>query len=337
MNNSTDPLSQFPLLATHRFDEFESFIASEYLKLIPTRGKKLDPTFESRINAFNLPNTCISYLRFSPSVELVANPYYPCFNLSLPATGSFSVRVDNKEVFGDKESGTLGSPEHKQRIILNENSSRFCISFKQNEVVSMLESLLGQPLSTPLVFSPGINLNSTAGKSLMATIQMLLNCVCDKNNAYENPVVGRQFEQFLISLLLTTQPHNYSQALESVPALASRDVKRVLDYIHANLSEPILLSKLADVSGVSGRSLFAHFRKFTGKSPLVYITEQRLAMARKDLINNKSQDTVTQIATRWGFTQLGRFSGLYRKTYGELPNETLRRSPIETSSKSHIH
>ena len=337
MEKPAVPLNHYSLLATRELDELESFIASKYLELVPCAGKRLNSDFKSRINAFRLPNTCISYLQFPHCVELIAHPSYPCFNLSLPAKGSFSVRINNREILGDKESGTLGSPENEQRIILNQNSSRFCISFTQNAVVSMLESLLGQPLSTPLVFSPGVDLNDNAGKNLMASISMLLNTACEKDNAYCNPITSTQFEQFLISLLLTMQPHNYSQALKSIPAPASRDVKRVLDYIHANLSEPILVSELVAVCGVSGRSLFAHFRRFTGRSPLAYITGQRLARARQDLTDNTCHLSVTQIATNWGFTQLGRFSGLYRKTYGELPSETRRRTSIEISTKSQLH
>jgi AraC-like DNA-binding protein len=35
--------------------------------------------------------------------------------------------------------------------------------------------------------------------------------------------------------------------------------------------------------------------------------------------------SVTDIALRWGFNHLGRFSQLYRERYGEKPLATLRR------------
>ena len=34
--------------------------------------------------------------------------------------------------------------------------------------------------------------------------------------------------------------------------------------------------------------------------------------------------SVSEVATRWGFTHLGRFAGAYRLRYGVPPSQTLR-------------
>ncbi|MFD2500918.1 hypothetical protein ACFSTI_21320 [Rhizorhabdus histidinilytica] len=34
---------------------------------------------------------------------------------------------------------------------------------------------------------------------------------------------------------------------------------------------------------------------------------------------------MTEIACRWGFYQFGRFAAQYRRLFGELPSETLRK------------
>jgi AraC-like DNA-binding protein len=54
-----------------------------------------------------------------------------------------------------------------------------------------------------------------------------------------------------------------------------------------------------------------------------WLRDRRLAAARLRLLQAEPEDTVTTIALRSGFTQLGRFAIAYRKRYGESPRETL--------------
>ena len=327
MNSHIEPLSRYTRLSTRDPEELECFLATKNLEVEVSTSKPHRPKLDSVINAYYLPNTYVSYLRYRTPVALIARGDRPDFSLSLPAKGSFSLNLGSKEILGGKDVGTLGSPTYDQRTVLNEDSSRYGISLSQNIVVRMLESMLGKPLSAPLQFTPKVELQTSAGRSLTSLINMFVKDVSSDIHAFGHSMVSMQFEQLLISMLLANQPHNYSKALSTpTPSLAPRDVKRVLDYIQEHLPEPISLPELVAISGVPGSSLFAHFKKFTGKSPLNYVCEQRLARARQNLINGKRSDTVTAIATRWGFTQLGRFSGLYCKTYGELPRETLRRA-----------
>jgi AraC-like DNA-binding protein len=46
-----------------------------------------------------------------------------------------------------------------------------------------------------------------------------------------------------------------------------------------------------------------------------------LRNADPDIVN------VTEVARRYGFTQLGRFAGVYRAVFGESPSTTLKRVP----------
>jgi AraC-like DNA-binding protein len=41
--------------------------------------------------------------------------------------------------------------------------------------------------------------------------------------------------------------------------------------------------------------------------------------------NGDSHSSVSNVAHRWGFVHLGRFSSAYRRRYGELPSQTLGR------------
>jgi AraC-like DNA-binding protein len=53
----------------------------------------------------------------------------------------------------------------------------------------------------------------------------------------------------------------------------------------------------------------------------------RLSQARRALMDTDSGlSTVTEIATGFGFLELGRFSVEYRRAFGESPSQTLQRA-----------
>lgn len=79
--------------------------------------------------------------------------------------------------------------------------------------------------------------------------------------------------------------------------------------------------------GISRRSLFYAFQRTLGIGPRRYFELQRLHELRRALKTAKTdQVSVTDLATKFGFTQLGRMAGIYRRHFGETPSETLRKS-----------
>lgn len=83
------------------------------------------------------------------------------------------------------------------------------------------------------------------------------------------------------------------------------------------------LPKIPDIAvhfGVSERSLEYAFSRKYGVSPIQYFKYIRLHGARRDIRIGKL--SVTNVAMKWGFSHLGRFSGTYRETFGELPSQT---------------
>ena len=78
----------------------------------------------------------------------------------------------------------------------------------------------------------------------------------------------------------------------------------------------------------SRRTLEYIFREATGTSPARYLQLSRLRRVHRKLSASWPQEaSVTEIATRWGFFELGRFAGTYRRLFGEPPSQTLKRRP----------
>lgn len=104
-------------------------------------------------------------------------------------------------------------------------------------------------------------------------------------------------------------------------SLAVRQAERLI------LSEPGATYSptiLARTIGVSRRSLFRGFQRLRGYGPMEAVRRARLLCVRRDLLAADSRERVTDVAMRWGFYHLGRFSGLYSEYFGERPSQTRR-------------
>ena len=105
-----------------------------------------------------------------------------------------------------------------------------------------------------------------------------------------------------------------------------------MDSVDKHDCEYVSVAELATEAGVSERTLRAAFQQFFGMGPVQYLKRRMLNLVRKALQDGDSSlATVTQIATRFGVWELGRFAHDYRALFDELPSETLRRR--RTSAK----
>lgn len=101
-------------------------------------------------------------------------------------------------------------------------------------------------------------------------------------------------------------------------------VRRAEDYLKAHLERPFDSRALALALGVGERQIERLFRDAYGHGPCHWHQLARLNRARTALLHADERGTVTDIALRFGFSHLGRFSILYRHVFGECPKDTLR-------------
>jgi AraC-like DNA-binding protein len=86
-------------------------------------------------------------------------------------------------------------------------------------------------------------------------------------------------------------------------------------------------AELAETIGVSDRWIRAAFRRVYGVSASAFFRSQAVQGAYRELRSATPGSTsVTDVAIRWGFWHLGRFSATYRAFVGENPSVTLARA-----------
>jgi transcriptional regulator GlxA family with amidase domain len=105
-----------------------------------------------------------------------------------------------------------------------------------------------------------------------------------------------------------------------------RSLRRALAFIDDHAGEPITLAEIAAAAGLSPRGLQDAFRRRLGSTPMAELQRVRLAGAHDELEReDPASARVEEIARRWGFAHPSRFAAVYRRQYGELPSQTLRR------------
>jgi AraC family ethanolamine operon transcriptional activator len=101
---------------------------------------------------------------------------------------------------------------------------------------------------------------------------------------------------------------------------------RVLEYVNVELPTPKSISELCHVAEVDDRTLRNIFYEQFFLSPKKFLNFYRLNAVRTELIRlDPTQIYVTDIANKYGFWHMGQFAKDYRRLFGELPSETLRR------------
>jgi AraC family ethanolamine operon transcriptional activator len=89
----------------------------------------------------------------------------------------------------------------------------------------------------------------------------------------------------------------------------------------------LTIASVCHASYSSPRSLEYGFQEIFGVSPKTYIRCARLSRVRGELsLSTQVHGRVTQLAMKWGFWHMSRFSSDYYELFGELPSITLGRA-----------
>lgn len=104
--------------------------------------------------------------------------------------------------------------------------------------------------------------------------------------------------------------------------LAPVSLRRVIDYIEADLSRAFTIEELAKVAGVSPRHFIRAFRESAGQTPLRYVYDLRLERAKEFLLDPRR--TATEVALDCGFSHAQHFSTAFKKATGVTPSDFRR-------------
>jgi AraC-like DNA-binding protein len=332
-------LDHAPMLRSHSFEETRAYLARSHaidMDLAGPLPKK--SSLDVRLNALFLPDQWVAFLKYDVAARLRLRPWSspwlarepgqkqpPVYWVHFSLRGSIQALIGGQTYDGDEHRGIVLSPACDKTLSTSVDNARLSLAVREEALNRHLAALLGETPRAPVEFAPAIDATCGHGRRLAGILHWAA-AESERSAGFCQPLVAARFEGFVLDALLLFQPHNYSAALRRVERrLAPRDVRRTLDFIHANLAQPLTLADLVAVSGVAGRTLLQHFRDFHGVSPMRYLRDLRLERVRDEL-ESGTAPTIAACALRYGFAHPGRFSIEYRSRFGESPSATLARA-----------
>lgn len=101
-------------------------------------------------------------------------------------------------------------------------------------------------------------------------------------------------------------------------------VQNMLTFIHAHYSEKLTLNDIAAAASVSTRECIRCFRNTIRQTPLEYVMEYRLNMAKRLL--DDTEMSITDLSLQCGFSSNAYFGKIFREKYGMTPLQYRNRS-----------
>ncbi len=144
----------------------------------------------------------------------------------------------------------------------------------------------------------------------------------------------------MLNLVQMYSNSEYTKARDGSPLVAL--MTQLQDDLRDGAIPAVRVADLARAAGVSVRTVYRASARQLGAPPMTRLRRSKLHHVRRTLLAGAPGETVTSVATEWGFSHLGRFSEFYRREFGESPSETLRRAratsrPTSRPSLPHRH
>ena len=298
---------------------FEQFLApvAGAVRVRPAAGARFRANLEmrelKRVGLFTIEADSFSVLKASQQ---------GFYGLTIPLNTHFSVFGAGHEQRFSGSNAHMLSPGKSFDL----QCKKSCLLLVSNFLVDSLEEyrkdLLQEIVVNQKPIESKISLISSTGSKLYRSVVRSWTALSMESFS-TGDISLQEMEDDLLASFLSLFEH--PQATENKVALPSDYVLRhAEDYICANLQTAITRDRLANVTGVSIRSLSRKFEIEHGIGPMAFIRQRRLDACYAQLRGSMPGDkTVTDVALSHGFNHIGKFAIAYKEVFGESPSSSL--------------
>lgn len=269
----------------------------------------------------------IGNLQFGCSMRLDMGGLDTSYGVSIPGSGCVRLSAGRQEFETTSSTAAVRSPIDSMRAAGWSSAGEWLtsIKFERGFAEAELTRMLGTSPRGPIRFAPFLDARKGRGAEWLSLVRMIGGSARSNDALITNPYYAAHMSTTLVRGLILACNHQFHDSLEQArgrvqPAI----IRRAVAIMEEKAEQPISISDVASLLGVSERTLQRGFRDHLGTTPGRYLARVRMDGAHRDLLAASPETrTVSMIASKWGFFHDGRFAARYRETYGQNPSVTL--------------
>jgi len=157
-------------------------------------------------------------------------------------------------------------------------------------------------------------ISSGISGELLTILRKIESEFSEKDAEYEL-LIKSYLNELLIKLI---REYSYSEKSVIISRKNLHSVRDAVNYIDQHLTEPLTLTEISAVSGMSSSYFSRYFKKISNITLWDYINSRRIDIAIQ-LLNNNKNLKIIEIATKCGFNNTANFNKAFKKYAGTTP------------------
>ena len=244
------------------------------------------------------------------------------YGFTVPLASSFTISVPGYDQTFSDSNGYMLSPGQPFTAKCKKKCNALAAHFFVDSMTTYKERMLQETTARGEFIGPHVSLMSNTGSNLYRSVVKAWVALGIEDYSANDIAIQELEDDLLESFLFLAENSPVTTKLTLLPS--DKTLRYVEDYICAHLNYAITRDELADLTGVSIRSLSRAFEAKYGLGPMAFVRQRRLDACYAQLLGSDRDTTsVTEVAMSYGFWHLGKFAIAYKETFGESPSETL--------------
>lgn len=266
----------------------------------------------------------IIFYRESWNLKVVANGETPKGYFMFGGSVSPERTVDWCGNMATREHLAFGRPSSEMEILFPLETHHVALLVPHHLMLHYFgEEFLADLLSSQLHH---LTCNQQHGCNLVTRLDRMVNKYLANVELLADARECKAAELHIINDLAESFIDFDTQAHQTTTPSQRRKVLHHAIRMSKNIRGPITIPEYAATTGMSQRTLELAFQESLGITPRQFLRIHLLNCIRRELLKGDAESTtITEIATHWNFTELGRFAVNYKQLFGESPSMTLGR------------